>query len=103
MSALITAVVVRGGVGRSETLRDDLASMQAVVGGYVEHVTLRGRFVGLHMWVNEQGMLEGLPTWQTPFYPGPIAGDFFITRMDEAGETVSLEQADVELDMGALR
>lgn len=34
-----------------------LAEMQAVVGGYIERVTIRGG----ELWVNEEGRLHGLP------------------------------------------
>ncbi len=93
----LTVLTVRGGVAAVEQMPNDLKAMSAIVGGYVEHVSLRGRFHGLHLWVNEQGHLEQLPTWMTPFYPQPLAGDFFLTRLDPAGETTSLEPADIAL------
>lgn len=38
---------------------DRLEFMQRAVGGYIEAIRLRG---GRVMWVNEEGMLKGLPT-----------------------------------------
>lgn len=93
----IRAVVCRAGETASDEIGTDLKSMQALVGGNIEHVRLRGRFEGLHMWVNETGQLDELPLWTTPFYPTPIAGDFFITRVDAEGETTSLTDEDLKL------
>lgn len=94
---MIRALVSRAGNAVIEEIGEDLKSMQAIVGGYVEHVTLRGRFAGLHLWVNEQGRLDGLPLYSTPFYPEVLAGDFFITRLDDEGDTAGLKDEDVAL------
>jgi hypothetical protein len=101
--SLIPAIVVREGVPYVEQIGTDLKTMQKIVGGYVEHVTLRGPFAGLHMWVNEQGHLEALPVWSQPLYPGPIAGDFFVTRLTVDGDATGLTVADIEKIRRAFR
>ncbi len=90
-------MTVRGGKLESERINNDLESMQRIVGGYIEHVALRGRFQGISMWVNETGLVDGLPRWPQPVYPGPIAGDYLFTRTDAYGETVGLTPKDVNL------
>lgn len=98
----VLAVVVRSGVPKEEEVGTDLKSIQAIVGGYVEHVKLRNpRFVGLHLWVNEMGIPDGLPVYPQPLYPGRIHGDFFVTRLDQEGETKSLTENDVRLVIAA--
>ncbi len=92
----IMAVVVRQGVASEQAIDANLPTMQAIVGGFVEHVSLRGPWNGLHMWVNETGLIDGLPRSPCPMYPGSIHGDYFVTRVDGEGETVSLHSADVE-------
>lgn len=102
MTTKILAVVVRGGVPKAEEIGSDLPSMKALVHGWIEHVTLRHPdFVGLHLWVNEEGMLESLPTWPQPLYPGPLYGDYFVTRMDEDGEATSLRPENVAIVLKA--
>jgi hypothetical protein len=65
-----------------------LDNMQAVVGGYIEGV--RCTIEGLRMYVNEEGMIRGLPINRiaSMFYPGPtfIHGDvIFVGDVDQAG------------------
>lgn len=72
--------------------KNDLKAMQDLVGGYLEHV--RVPHLGLDMWVNEEGVLQGLPLHRTPFYPQPIAGNFFLTRT-RGGDMASLTDKDV--------
>ena len=57
---------------------DALPKMQEIVGGYIEGVTIDGG----RMYVNEEGLLRGLPVnpKACTFYPGPtpIVGDVII-------------------------
>lgn len=97
----IRAVVVRGGVPAEEQIGTDLKAMQDIVAGYVEHVSLRHPlFVGLDLWCNEEGLINELPVYHQPLYPGPLHGDYFITRSDEEGEISSLTDDDVALVIG---
>lgn len=103
MSALITVVTVRSGVAAVEQVDPGLTSMQAIVGGYLEAVPLRGQFRGLIMWVNEEGRLAGLPARPCPLWTAEpnIAGDYFVAR-SKGGETASLTVADIALLKGVL-
>lgn len=101
MMKRLCAVTVRGGVAQQENISPRLETWQAIVRGWVEHVSLRGRFQGLHLWCNEEGRLQNLPLYACPLYPGPLAGDFFVTRLDADGEATSLEPADVALVLEA--
>lgn len=77
----ITVLAVRAGGHRVELIDPGLKSMQALVGGLLEHVTLRGRFAGLSLWVNDEGRLQGLPLRNCPVWTHEqIAGDYFIAR-----------------------
>lgn len=40
------------------SINPTLAALQAVVGGYIEHVTVTPK---VHAYVNEEGLLQGLP------------------------------------------
>lgn len=102
MTEKIRAFVCRNGMSVVEEIGNDLKSMQAIVGGYVEHVTMTGEFRGLHLWLNEDGRLRPFPVWLTPFHPQPLAGDFFITRDDAEGELASLRDEDIELLYAAI-
>lgn len=72
-----------------------LESMQAVVGGFVEHVSLTQT---LDIWVNEEGLLLQLPynrTLATPFGEIPLFGTILVTSHDEQGETIGLTDGQV--------
>lgn len=78
--------------------RDDLKTMQSLVGGYIEAVALADpRFT---LFCNEEGKLEGLPCHHAAMLYGgpadPIAGDFFVCRMDDAN-IASLQPGDLDL------
>jgi Domain of unknown function (DUF3846) len=55
-----------------------LPKMQEIVGGWIEGVTIQGG----RMYVNEEGLIRGLPVNEkaSTFYPGPtpICGDVLI-------------------------
>ncbi len=85
-------------VGRAPAPRmveDNLEAMQALVGGYLDAVILSGRII---LFCNEDGIEQGLPVNRT--VPArsehvEIRGDFFVTRFDADGNSVSL--TDVEI------
>ena len=89
-----------GGLGprqpEIQQMEPGLASMQALVGGYVQTVPLSP---GVDLWINEEGLLKGLPAnrliTDDEGCEWPIVGDCFVAASSEEGETVSLtdEQA----------
>lgn len=75
-----------------------LPALQALIGGgYLEPVTLAPRVMLL---CDEEGLHKQLPmnrSVSTQYFDGDIVGDFFITRVNDAGEHVDLTDADVAL------
>ena len=76
-----------------------LEAMQAVVGGYVECVTLVD---GVNLWCNEEAILFNppLPVNRTFRAPGEmeglsIRGDFFMTRNDHI-DAIDIDDASIE-------
>lgn len=41
--------------------KTDYEAVSKAVGGYIEHITLAGKFEGFAMYLNEEGKLNGLP------------------------------------------
>lgn len=86
-----------------ETLADDpardrsyLSSMQKIVGGMVECVSLVD---GLDVWCNEEAHLFGMPLNRSipyPFGKCSFYGDFFIARTTGDGELASVEPEDFQ-------
>lgn len=96
-------------VGRKPVVRavpNDLASLQKLVGGYLEWVPGAG---GIDLWCNEEGLVLNLPHNRT-FAMGEasdsvydVHGDFFFARNDGQGEIESLTAEDVLTAQGWLR
>lgn len=55
MKKTINVITIRGGKARHETIKNDLATMQKIVGGYIETYTV-GRTVVI---CDEEGRLKG--------------------------------------------
>lgn len=77
-----------------------LESMQEIVGGSIQYVHL-GSITEIEelndyvMYCNEEGKLLGLPL--NLIAPADfVVGDFFITKLDDDGESVSLTNDDIE-------
>jgi hypothetical protein len=70
-----------------ETLDNDLKSLQAFVGGYIEAYTIAP---GITVICNEEGRLKGLPPNREVPGAGLIVGDFLVCRNSSAGNTLSL-------------
>lgn len=73
------------------TKLQQLEYMQAIVGGYLEGVSLGH---GLCLYCNEEGKLQGLLPNRV-VRGDTIVGDFLVTRVDAEGETVSLTDEDI--------
>jgi hypothetical protein len=71
---------------------EQLADLQALVGGLVQHVPLRER---LGLWCNEEGRLLDLPPNRVVPGVDLIHGPFFLAAEDGDGEFVSIEPRDV--------
>jgi hypothetical protein len=67
-----------------EEIDSGLDGMQAVVGGYIECVSLDGSYEdGVDLWLNEEGRINGMRL------------DVFLARHDSEGDTIGLTDEDV--------
>lgn len=76
---------------------DDLASLQAAVGGYIELVSLDSK---TDAYVNGEGLLEGLPfncVLPTTYNPQgvPVVGSVIVVSHDGEGDTVGLTEQQI--------
>ncbi len=94
---------------------DNLPIMQNAVGGYVEHLDITCKGFGLDMWVNEEGLLRGLPynalasyivnqTWiehHVPVDEPYIVGDIVISGGTPDGDSrgLTLDEVRAVADM----
>ncbi len=79
---------------RDVTITAGLESMQELVGGYIENVTLEE---GVGLICNEEGQLLGLaPNRAVKEIRQVICGNFFVSRYNDAGETVDVTDADIK-------
>ena len=93
------AVVIKP--GQPPEIRDigsDLASLQALVGGYIEHVSLENNIGFL---VNEEGKLLGLPQNGIIYYGDALVGTVVIVKSGD-GDFCSLTEAEAEEYRGRL-
>ena len=78
-----------------------LAAMQAIVGGYIEAVTLRTDATGtLSLICDEEGKIKGYPRNRyladdSGAIHDMLVGQFFGTRCDLEGEAVDLTDQDI--------
>jgi hypothetical protein len=75
-----------------EEIDNSLTAMQEFVGGYIEMINLES---GISLICHEEGKKIGLPInrglgWDY------VAGDCFLTRVDEEGNCVSVTSEDIE-------
>lgn len=73
-----------------------LAALQRLVGGYVDVVRLDD---GLDLWVNDEGLLQGLPVnvVATALAQTPLVGAAVIARSDQDGETLGVTDEDAAM------
>ena len=82
--------------GKSAALREiegDLKTMQAIVGGYIEIVTINHN-PDILLVCNEEGKLEGLEA-NFPFNGDSFVGTVFFARGDDEREIIGLEDGDL--------
>jgi hypothetical protein len=78
MKKTINVITIRGGKARHETIKNDLQTMQKIVGGHIEAVTVKD---GLVVICDEEGRLKGKP--ETMVFEGQIfVGDLVICGAD---------------------
>jgi len=82
---------------REERIASDLQTLQGLVGGYIEIVTLERTPDGgsLGLVCNEEGWLIPLPPNRRVPGVDLIAGQFLIVRHDAEGELMSLSGSDI--------
>ncbi len=92
MKTIDVMVFEPGMDGEVREIENSLEGMQAVVGGYIESVTLSDTLVAI---CNEEGRLIGLPTNRFGF-----VGTFFITRSDGGEDFTNLTADDLKVING---
>lgn len=95
MSKIVVVVVKEPGkAAERREINAGLEAMQAVVGGNIELVP----WGGFDLFCHEDGRIIGLePNVQLPdTLPDPVLGPVFVSKANEEGETVSLNEAEVK-------
>ena len=98
MKALTVVIVAPG--AKPKVLEVDgkqttLAALQALVGGYIERVPTEMLEPALDCWVNEEGLLDGLPPNLVSPDGHHLVGTIVFTRHGHAGDTLSTEPGDL--------
>ena len=78
-------------------IENTLAAMQAVVGGYVECLHMEG----LDLWINEEGLAEGLP-FNIEVDGVTLVGNVLVAGVTPDGDTRSLTPGEVEQALALL-
>ena len=93
-------------VGQAPTIEQigpELADMQAIVGGYIEHVRMTDDVCYIDLWVNEEGLINGSEPNRlvtTDYgHEVPVHGDFFIAKFDGKQSTIGLTDLEVDVWM----
>jgi hypothetical protein len=95
MNGLVVLFFPVGGEPEAKTIGADLASWQALVGGYLQELPLNE--AGHRLLCNEEGLLRKLPPNREVPRWSTIRGPFFITRFNAGGlRPVSLTTAEAE-------
>ena len=79
-------------------IENTLKSAQAIVGGYIEILTIT-HDPKILLICNEEGKLKGLKP-NFPFRGDLMVGTVFFTRGDDEGDLASLEDGDLEIIQG---
>lgn len=83
----------------TRTILPTLATFQEIVGGYIEGL----RFASsLTMYVDEEGLLKGLPENIIPASGPPLVGTLVITKCRRNGEPLTLSEAEAARAIAAL-
>ena len=71
-------------------IENTLTAMQAVVGGYIDCL----RAGDLDLWVNDEGLLMGLP-FNVMVNGTPLVGPILVAASNREGDTIGLTDAQV--------
>ena len=89
---LRVVVIEAGQPAEIREVSHDLASLQSLVGGYIEHAPFTG---DIGFLINEEGKLMGLPQNRINYYGDVLVGTVVIVKTCE-GEFCSLSEAEAE-------
>ena len=83
-------------------ISNTLEAQQKLVSGLIEPVTMYEYDDGseVTLWVNEEGLLNGLPVNISSPEGRTFVGDCYVSKTDADGESVGLNDAEVEWAMG---
>ena len=104
---MLAGIKIGTDLSLSEMADATYKSVSDAVGGYIEHITLQGKFEGFSLYVNEEGKLNGLPfndiataIWERVFgvYTDVIVGNAVLvsSKTDNEGNELPLSESDVE-------
>ncbi len=82
-----------------QEIPDTLEAMQAIVGGYIEHVDTLDP--GIDIWANEEGLLKGLPPNRN-LGLNVIVGPILVTACNKSGNAVSLSDEQIKIATAVL-
>lgn len=87
-----------GETGSIKEIDNSLESFQSEVGGYIEILNIDKECI-LDLVCNEEGKINGLPMNRAWLFEGEIveviAGNCFVTRHNDNGDSTSIEESDV--------
>lgn len=90
---MLRVVIIEPGLpAEIREVNHDLASLQSLVGGYIEHVPFKD---DIGFLINEEGKLMGLPKNRINYYGDVLVGTVVIVKTCE-GEFYSLSEAEAE-------
>ena len=90
---MLRVVVIEPGLpAEIQEVNHDLASLQSLVGGYIEHVSFKD---DIGFLINEEGKLMGLPPNRINYYGDILVGTVVIVKTCE-GEFCSLAEDEAE-------
>lgn len=79
-----------------KTIDGSLASMQAIVGGYIESINVSSR---IDLWINEDGLAEKLP-FNLYAKDIPLFGTIFAAAHNDEGDMISLTKNQITQMIG---
>lgn len=94
MSNLRIVYLAPGGEPEIRTIEHSLENMQAQVEGMLDCVQI-DPVKGIDCWVNDEGLLIGMPINIMANEDFGLAGPVFFAKSNDEGETVSLSDEDV--------
>lgn len=99
---MLTVLALPGCPPTRHHLKDsNLKSLQGAVGGPIELLSIHTPSGPLDVWVNEEGILLGLPFNRT-VQGSPLVGPILVTASNAEGDTIGLSNAQADAAISLL-